>query len=159
MKVLSTSKGIGGQLTAFRELVKRSESIIFVGSPGFCTPFAELLAYGLRGSGKAMMFIPNTDVKNARSIIAAPQGMQLGDSVVPEGDTIVLLGGLAMPRIGSTPGEVKAFLDNLPSGSRKKLVIGVCFQSIFEKEGWTDIIGFDHIIDSDLENCLKSDAM
>ncbi len=78
---------------------------------------------------------------------------------MPEGDTVVLLGGLAMPRIGSTPNEVKVFLDNLPSISQKKRVIGVCFQSIFEKEGWTDIIDFDHIIDSDLENCLKSDAM
>ena len=33
-----------------------------------------------------MMFIPNTNVQNARSIIATPQGMQLGDSVMPEGD-------------------------------------------------------------------------
>lgn len=159
MKILSTSNGIGGQLTTFRELVKLSETIIFVGSPGFCTPFAELFAYGLRGSDKKMMFIPNTNVQNARSIIATPQGMQLGDSVMPEGDTIVLLGGIAMHKIGSNPGEVKEFLDNLPSGPHEKLVIGVCFQSIFEKEGWTDIIGFDYIIDSGLENCLKSDPM
>jgi hypothetical protein len=102
MKLVSTSKGIGGQLAAFRELVKQSESIVFVGSPGFCTPFAELLAYGLRGSDKKMTFVPNTDSANARSIVAVSHGMQLGDSVVPEADTVVLLGGLAMPRIGST---------------------------------------------------------
>lgn len=157
MKLVSTSKGIGGQLAAFRELVKGSESIVFMGSPGFCTPFAELLAYGLRGSGKNMIFIPNTDSKSARSIIAVSQGMQLGESVVPEADTVVLLGGLAMPKIGSTPVEIKAFLDDLPSISDKKLVIGVCFQSVFERERWTDIIDFDYIIDSDLNNYLKAD--
>jgi hypothetical protein len=157
MKLVSTSKGIGGQLAAFRELVKGSESIVFMGSPGFCTPFAELLAYGLRGSGKRMTFVPNTDSENARSIVAVSQGMQLGDSVVAEADTVVLLGGLAMPKIGTTANEIKAFLDTLPSGSQKKLVIGVCFQSVFEREGWTDIIDFDYIIDSDLENNLKSD--
>lgn len=46
MKLISTSKGIGGQLAFLRELVKGSESVVFMGSPGFCTPFAELLAYG-----------------------------------------------------------------------------------------------------------------
>ena len=157
MKLLSTSKGIGGQLAAFRELVKGSESVVFMGSPGFCTPFAELLAYGLRGSGKKMFFIPNTDPSNAREIVAVPQGMQLGEGVIPEADAIVLLGGLAMPKIGSTPYEVKTFITELPSTLHKKLVIGICFQSVFEREGWTDIIDFDYIIDSDLDNSLKSD--
>jgi len=156
MNLISTSKGIGGQLVAFKEVVKESKSIAFIGSPGFCTPFAELLAYGLRGSDKKLIFISNTDSGSARSIIAVPQGMQLGESVIPEADTVVLLGGLAMPKIGSTPNEVKAFLNNLPSSSQKKLVIGVCFQSVFEREGWTDIIDFDYIIDSDLENHLKA---
>lgn len=157
MKFVSASRGIGGQLAAFRELVKESQSIVFIGSPGFCTPFAELLAYGLRGSGKRMTFVPNTDSANARSIFAVPQGMQLGNSVVPEGDTVVLLGGLAMPKIGSTANEIKSFVENLPARSQKKLVIGVCFQSVFEREGWTNIIDFDYIIDSDLENSLKSE--
>jgi hypothetical protein len=82
--------------------------------------------------------------------------MQLGESVVPEADTVVLLGELAMPKIGSTPNEVKAFLNNLPSSSQKKLVIAVRFQSVFEREGWTNIIDFDYIIDSDLENHLQA---
>lgn len=155
MNLTSTSKGIGGQITAFKELVKESRSIAFIGSPGFCTPFAELLAYGLRGSGKKMVFISNTNFGSARSLVALPQGMQLGESEVPEADTVVLLGGLAMPKIGTTPHEVKTFLNNLPSSSHKKLVIGVCFQSVFEREGWTQIIDFDYIIDSNLENHLK----
>ncbi|WP_321417965.1 DUF2124 family protein [uncultured Methanomethylovorans sp.] len=73
MDLISTSKGIGGQLVAFKEVVKESKSIVFMGS-GFCTPFAELLAYGLRESDKKLIFISNTDSESARSIIAVPQG-------------------------------------------------------------------------------------
>ena len=44
MEVLNSSKGLGGQLADFRKLVEGSKKISFIGTPGFCTPFAELMS-------------------------------------------------------------------------------------------------------------------
>ena len=118
MKVLSTSKGIGGQLTDFRKLVEASKRITFVGSAGFCTPFAELMAYVIRGSSMEMNFVPDARLEDARSIISTPSGMQLGELADFHADTVVLLGGLAMPKIGI---EVKAkeIIDSILEASEK----------------------------------------
>lgn len=40
MEKIQEVKGLGGMLNGFRDLVKDDQKIIFVGSPGFCTPFA-----------------------------------------------------------------------------------------------------------------------
>jgi hypothetical protein len=154
MKTLNTSKGVGGQLTDFRKLVEDSRKITFVGSAGFCTPFAELMAYVIRDSGKEMKFAPDARLEDAMSIISTPSGMQLGEFSDFHADTVVLLGGLAMPKIGVEPGKAKELVDRILEGSEKKLIIGVCFQSIFQNQNWPDTIDFDYIIDADLTNRL-----
>ena len=155
MNIISTSKGIGGQLTEFRKLVKESQRITFIGTVGFCTPFAELMAFVLRGTDKEMVFLPNLQSEKARMIVSSSQGMQLGDITDPSADTIVLLGGLAMPKIGVEPEKMKELIDALLQEAEKKLVIGVCFQSMFMEQKWPELIDFDYIIDADLTNEVK----
>ncbi|WP_094228345.1 DUF2124 domain-containing protein [Methanolobus psychrotolerans] len=154
MEIISTSKGIGGQLTEFRKLVNDSKRITFIGTVGFCTPFAELMAFVLRKMDKQMAFMPDLSFEKARSIISTPHGMQLGESADPHADTIVLLGGLAMPKTGTEVAAMKEMADRILDGSENKLIIGVCFQSVFQKMKWTESIDFDYIIDADLTNRL-----
>lgn len=155
MEILEKSEGIGALLKSFASLTRESQKIIFIGTPGFCTPFAEIAAYSLRKSSKQMGFVGNTDIKKAKQLIPTDMGMQLGDTIDYHADTIVLLGGLAMPKIGVEPEELKTTLESIYEGSKKKLLIGICFQSIFEKKGWTDALDFDYIIDSDMPVSLK----
>jgi len=155
MKTLSTSKGIGGQLTDFRKLARDSNRIAFIGTAGFCTPFAEMMAFVIRDTGKDMKFIPGLRLDDARSIVPNACGMQLGEPVDFHADTVVLLGGLAMPKIGVESAEAKAAIDSILEGSGTKLIIGVCFQSIFQNQKWPDTIDFDFIIDADLTSELK----
>lgn len=98
--------------------------------------------------------MPDARLEDARSIVSTPSGMQLGESVDFRADTVVLLGGLAMPKIGVEPGKAKELVDRILEGSEKKLIIGVCFQSIFQNQNWPDTIDFDYIIDADLTNRL-----
>ena len=155
MEILEKSEGIGALLKSFASLGRESQKVIFIGTPGFCTPFAEIAAYSLRKSSKQMGFVANTDIEKAKQLIPTDMGMQLGDTVNCYADTVVLLGGLAMPKIGVEPEELKTTLESIYEGSQKKLLIGICFQSIFEKQGWTDILNFDYIIDSDMAVSLK----
>jgi hypothetical protein len=155
VEILEKSEGIGALLKSFASLGRESQKVIFIGTPGFCTPFAEIAAYSLRKSSRQMGFICNTDIENAKQLIPTDMGMQLGDTIDYHADTVVLLGGLAMPKIGVEPEELKTTLESIYEGSQKKLLIGICFQSIFEKQGWTDILNFDYIIDSDMAVSLK----
>jgi hypothetical protein len=154
MKTINTSQGIGGQLTEFRKLVDKSEKITFVGTAGFCTPFAELMAFVLRKTDKQMAFIPDLKFEEAKSIVSTSHGMQLGDSVDSHADTVVLMGGLAMPKTGIEAEQIKEMTDRILDGSDGKLIIGVCFQSVFQKMEWIETIDFDFIIDADLTNEL-----
>jgi hypothetical protein len=155
MEIISTSKGIGGQLTEFRKLVSDSKKITFIGTVGFCTPFAELMAFVLRGSDKETVFLPNLRSDEARLIISSSQGMQLGDITDPSADTVVLLGGLAMPKIGVEPEKMKELVDKLTKDAENKLIIGVCFQSMLINCNWPGHIDFDYIIDADMTNEIK----
>ena len=150
MKVLSSSKGIGGQLTGFRQLVGESNKITFIGTPGFCSPFAELMGYVLRGTDKKMAFIPNLDFESAKSVVSTSHGMQLGESTDAHAGTVVLLGGLAIPKIGIDVKDMGEMVERTLEGAGQKLTIGVCFQSIFQEQKWTEYIDFDYIVDSDL---------
>ena len=69
MKILNSSKGVGGILGGFRGLVGDSKKITFIGTPGFCTPFAELMGFVLRGSGKELTFISNLNFNAAKTMI------------------------------------------------------------------------------------------
>ncbi|CAD7773377.1 putative protein MTH_862 [Candidatus Methanoperedenaceae archaeon GB37] len=152
MRSVSKQPALAGMMIPFRELVKDSKRIVFVGSIGFCTPFAELLAYALRDSGKEMVFVAGLDLEHAREIVPTPQGMQLGREVDFHGDTVAVLGGLAMPKIGVDPVEVARLVETITGGNG--LVIGLCFMGIFERAGWYDHIDFDYVLDSVIDTEL-----
>jgi hypothetical protein len=135
-------------LNSFKSLVEGAERITFVGTPGFCTPFAELLGFVVRD--RELAFISSQDFEKARSIFMDYEGMQLGKLTDPHADVVVLLGGLAMPKIGITPEKAKEVARKILEGSEKGKIIGVCFQSAFMKQKWDEVINFDYIINSDL---------
>ncbi len=149
MKKVKKADGLTGMLRTFRELVGDSRKIVFIGCPGWCNPFAEMLAYTLRNTGKEMIFIPNLELSKARRIEITEVGMQLAEpSPLPRADVIVLLGGLTMPEIGVDLEELKEKLRVLSDGSQK--IIGVCIGGMFQKAGWDRELPFDHIIDADM---------
>jgi hypothetical protein len=143
-------KGLGGILNGFRDLVKDDGRITFIGSPGFCTPFALFLGYTVRD--KHLAFIPGLDPEKARSVIPTDYGMELGGPTNADADTIVILGGMAMPKIGASPKQVEELLKKI----EHKRVIGVCFMSIFEKSGWCQLLGFDYVINANLEGEISN---
>ena len=145
MEKLQDAKGLGGMLNGFRDLVKDDQKIMFVGSPGFCTPFALFLGYPVRE--KELAFVPGLDKEKARKIVSTEYGMELGEKSLFEPDVVVILGGMAMPKIGAKPDEVKNFL----AGMKYKKLIGVCFMSIFEKSGWCQALQFDYLINMNIE--------
>lgn len=148
MPIINTAQGVGGILNSFKGLMNGVEKITFVGTPGFCTPFAELLGFVVRD--KKLAFIPNLDFEKARSIVMTPEGMQLGEPVDAHADAVVLLGGLAMPKIGTGPEKAKEISKKVLEGSTKGKIIGVCFQSMFMLQKWDEVISFDYIINADL---------
>jgi len=75
--IINTSQGVGGILNSFRGLVEGAKKITFVGTPGFCTPFAELIGFVVRD--RELAFISSDDFEKARSIYMGHEGMQLGD--------------------------------------------------------------------------------
>ncbi|CAD6493674.1 MAG: putative protein MTH_862 [Candidatus Argoarchaeum ethanivorans] len=151
MKFVSKKDALSGILNPFRELVKDSKKITFIGSVGFCTPFAELMAYVIRGT-KEMVYIAGLDAEHAREIIPGTHGMQLGEETDPHADTIVVLGGLAMPKIGVDVADMKKLIEELTGGDG--LIIGSCFMGIFERSGWYEHINFDYVLNSIIDNEL-----
>jgi len=141
MKEISTSSGLGGILNAFRDITKESKRITFVGTPGFCTPFAELIAYPIRDAGKEMAFVANLGFDDAKRIVFTSHGMQLAENVDAAADTVVILGGLAMPKISVDVNALNSMIERILGDGG--LTIGVCFMSIFELAGWYDVIDFD----------------
>ncbi|AKB79080.1 hypothetical protein MSHOH_2597 [Methanosarcina horonobensis HB-1 = JCM 15518] len=148
MPIINTSQGVGGILNSFKSLMDGVEKITFVGTPGFCTPFAELLGFVVRD--RKLVFVPNLDFEKARSISMAPEGMQLGEPADAHAGAVVLLGGLAMPKIGTAPEKAREIAEKVLEGSEKRKVIGVCFQSMFMQQKWDEVISFDYIINADL---------
>ncbi|MDR6223546.1 DUF2124 domain-containing protein [Methanococcoides alaskense] len=150
MVTIDSSSGVGGLLTSFRKLAKDSNKIMFIGTAGFCTPFAELMAYVIRDTNIEIGFIPETRPEEAREIIKTPFGMQIGDNIDFHADTIVLLGGLSMPKMGIDINDMKTTIEKVFENTENRTTIGVCFQSAFENQCWIGPIEFDHIIDSHL---------
>jgi hypothetical protein len=148
MQITNTSQGVGGILNSFKGLIEGAKKITFVGTPGFCTPFAELLGFVARD--KKLAFIPNLDFDKARSIVVTPEGMQLGEFTDGHADVVVLLGGLSMPKSGISCEKAKEIASKILENSEKKKVIGVCFQSMITQQKWDETIDFDNIINADL---------
>jgi hypothetical protein len=140
MEKIADVKGLGGMLNGFRDLVKDDKKITFVGSPGFCTPFALFLGYPVRE--KQLCFVPGLKAEKARFIVTTEYGLELGDPTDANADVVVVLGGMAMPKIGVSAEELKDFLKKI----KYKKLIGVCFMSIFEKSGWCQVIDFDYVM-------------
>ena len=145
MEKLQDVKGLGGMLNGFRDLVKDDQKIMFVGSPGFCTPFALFLGYPVRE--KELAFTPGLNKEKARKIITTEYGLELGEKSSFEADVVVILGGMAMSKIGVKPEEMKDFLAKM----KYKKLIGVCFMSIFEKSVWCQALQFDYLINMNIE--------
>jgi hypothetical protein len=146
VKKMTEIKGLGGMLKGFRDLVKDDKSVTFVGTPGFCTPFAEFLGFPIRD--KKLAFVPNLNIEKTRKMVATEYGMELGDATSPDADVVVILGGMAMPKIGVSIEEMAALLGKI---EHKKL-IGVCFMGILEQAGWcgTPALGFDYVMNTTL---------
>jgi hypothetical protein len=149
MEKIQDVKGLGGMLNGFRDLVKDDKRILFVGSPGFCTPFALFLGYPVRE--KELAFVPGLEEKKARRIVATEYGMELGEIANADADVVVVLGGMAMPKIGVKSSQMKDFLSRL----KYKKLVGVCFMSIFEKAGWCQALPFDYVMNMILEGDLS----
>jgi len=155
LNTVETSEGIGGMLRGIAEVTRDSKKVVFIGTAGFCTPFAELGAYALRKNSAEIGFIVNDNIEGAKAIIPTEYGMQLGESIDCHADAVVLLGGLSMPKIGIEIDIIKETLDNIFEGSERKLLIGICFQSMFESRGWTERLEFDYLFDADMTVAFK----
>jgi hypothetical protein len=145
MEKIQDIKGLGGMLNAFRDLVKDDHKITFLGSPGFCTPFALFLGYPVRK--KEMVFVPGLAKEKGRKIVSTDYGLELGEMAEADADVLVILGGMAMPNIGVDPAVMKDFLSEI----KYKKLVGVCFMGIFEKSGWCQSICFDYLMNLIIE--------
>jgi hypothetical protein len=140
MEKIQDIKGLGGMLNGFRDLAKDDKKIVFIGSPGFCTPFALFLSYPVRE--KELAFMPGLNMDKARKITATEYGMELEGPAGADADIVVILGGMAMPKIGVKPEEMREFLGKM----KYKKLIGVCFMSIFERAGWCQALPFSSVM-------------
>ena len=153
MEDVNEWKGINGQLVSFKNEVGDAQKITFVGSPGVCTPFAELLAYTVRD--RETYFIPLLDVDDCHRFEEKPYAMVLSDEVSDprDSDVVVLLGGLSMPKYDVDTEDAKALVSDILK--EDGLLIGVCFMDMFSKAGWLDKINFDCVIDGTLTGVVK----
>ena len=150
MEKVESLRGVPGMLRPFKEYIKslnlkEKEQIVFYGCPGTCTPFVELLGYAVRDLGCEIVFVPFLDEKKS-IILENRDNIGLQASGAPEKikpSLIVLMGGLAMPNVPVSADEAKLVTEKY--GSK---IAGVCFMNMFEKEKWTNVIGFDMIIDA-----------
>jgi len=100
---------------------------------------------------KELAFLPGLKMDKARSIVATEYGMELAGATSAEADVVVILGGMAMPKIGVQPGVMKEFLGKM----KYKKLMGVCFMSIFEKAGWCQALPFDLVMNVTIEGELS----
>ncbi|MDI9641933.1 MAG: DUF2124 family protein [Archaeoglobales archaeon] len=149
-------RGIVGLTQAFRDAVsdlREGSKIVFVGSPYVCPPFVELLAYAVRDKNFEMLFIPKANESEARRIRELKNiGYCISNEKANPSDpeAVVLLGGLAMPKFGCSAEEVSAMVKRL-SKMKSPIILGVCFMSIFKKQGWDRTFSFKRLIDATVE--------
>ena len=77
--------------------------------------------------------------------------MQLGEPADPATDIVVLLGGLAIPKMNTDVNDIKRVIDEITNPDNR-MIIGVFFMSIFQEMKWTDVIDFDYLLDSHMQN-------
>jgi hypothetical protein len=154
MTVVEPPRGITGILRPFKEYLqeqglKPGDQVVYYGCVGTCTPFVELLAVAVRGLHLEQVFVPLLDESKAKIIKNVDNvGMQVSTTpAMLHPKVIVIMGGLAMPYMPVTPGQV---LD-LAARHADARVAGVCFMNMFEKAGWLDTIRFDLMIDATID--------
>jgi hypothetical protein len=151
---------VPGILRPFKEFIQSlkitdGDQIVYYGCVGTCTPFVELLAIAIRSLHAEQVFVPLLDETKARKIVNVDNvGMQVcGSSPVRlNPKVLVFMGGLAMPDMPLTKGDVGELI--LRHGNVK--VLGICFMSMFEKAGWLDMISFDMMIDATIDPVVVS---
>lgn len=146
-------KGINGQLVSFKEVVGDAKKVTFIGSPGVCTPFAELMAYAIRD--KESHFIPLVNIDDCHQFESKSFGMVLNAEVSNphESDAVVLLGGLSMPKYELDTEDINSLVKDIINENGK--IIGVSFMDMFTKAGWVDKVPFDCIVDGTLIGVVK----
>jgi hypothetical protein len=147
-------RGIPGILRPYKEYIKslnlsEGDQVVYYGCVGTCTPFVELLAVAIRGLHLNQVFVPLLDESKARAIRDVPDvGMQAsGERVAISPKVIVIMGGLAMPLMPTTKELVRDLAGRHPEAK----VVGVCFQDMFERAGWIDVVPFDFTISAMIE--------
>nr|WP_220126229.1 DUF2124 domain-containing protein [Methanococcus maripaludis] len=151
VKKIAEDKGISSQLRHFKAAVSEygSKSILYSGSKGVCLPFALLNAYAVR-TIEEQYFSPDAKLDEISKLNLGSLGYNysnLDDNTEINPEMLVLMGGLAMPHSKVTTSDVNALIDKITP----KKVVGICFSSVFQKQGWDKDIDFDLIIDSQLE--------
>ncbi|MGA2105041.1 DUF2124 domain-containing protein [Methanoregula sp.] len=145
-------RGIPGILRPFKEYIKsltlkEGDLVVYYGCVGTCTPFVELLAVAIRGLHLRQVFVPLLDETKSHAIHDVPDiGMQASGEqmAVTEARVLVIMGGLAMPLMPVTKEQVRD-LTIRHSGAK---VVGVCFQDMFVRAGWTGTVPFDLAINA-----------
>jgi hypothetical protein len=154
--VITTTKGVAGISRPFKSIIEQlglhdEDTIMYVGLPGVCTPFVELLSYAIRTLTIKQVFVANLDLSLAKTVVPVDYvGIQFADHVkIDKAKVIIVLGGLAMPISPVSRDDVSEFLERvlLPGGS----VIGVSFMNMFEQVGWTSTIPFNFLIDATID--------
>jgi len=153
---IDTTRGVTGISRLFKSMIEQldlqnDDTMIYVGLPGVCTPFVELLSYAIRTLKIRQVFVPNLKLGLAKKVQSVDNiGIQFGDAVdVTNARVIVALGGLAMPISPVSREDVSLFLERvlLPGGS----LIGVSFMNMFEQVGWTSALPFNFLIDATID--------
>jgi hypothetical protein len=154
MTTTETFTGITGILRPFREYLQGlhlqpGDQVVYYGCTGTCTPFAELLAMAVRGLRYEQVFVPYLEEAKARKLHEVPDvGMQVSSELaVVNPKVIVIMGGLAMPNMPVTKEQVR----DLAARHAGAKLTGVCFQNMFGKAGWLDMVAFDLQINATLE--------
>ena len=154
--IIDTAKGVAGISRPFKSMIEHlglrdDDTIMYIGLPGVCTPFVELLSYAIRTLKIRQAFVPNLELNLAKKVQSVDNvGIQFGDPVeITKVRVVVVLGGLAMPISPVSRDDVSLFLQRvlLPGGS----VIGVSFMNMFEQVGWTSAIPFNFLIDATID--------
>ena len=147
-------RGVTGIIRPFKEYMislglEKGDQVVYYGCVGTCTPFVELLAVGIRGLHLSQVFVPLLDESKARMITDVPDvGMQAsGAHATVSPKVIVIMGGLSMPMMPTTKEMVRDLAERHPDAK----VAGVCFQDMFARAGWLDVVPFDFTISAMIE--------
>ena len=155
-EIIETSKGVAGITRPFKNIIEtlnvdEKDIILYIGLPGVCTPFIELLSYAIRTLNLKQVYVPVIDLKSAMEVISVNNvGIQFGTSIlVQSAKVIIVLGGLSMPISPVSSDDVNLLIKNVLA--ERGTVIGICFMDMFENAGWKSVIPFDYTIDATID--------